>query len=318
MSMSTQVNAPVDDRANLEETTNQPEIVATAIEKEKIVVHISGGEIGGIGKSTVGKTIVYYYQKKEQQVIVVDCDRTNPDVWNMYQNNEVEAAHRLELSDHTDREDAADEILNWAVAKKLPVLVNLPAQADTNIRAWLDRTVLPLIELPAEEKDVEIQINYWFVTNGFKESIDLFFNSLWHYGGHIQHILVRNHGIASNWGNIDNDPDLTYLTQKIIRLPKAAKNQAIIEKPAIAKKDKTIKDVDETGHKILPIIQMEFPRLAKRERDKLNAEGISFREALSASTNGNGRKVWPIWERSRLYNFTADAITVFAETGVLP
>ncbi|MBE9225295.1 hypothetical protein IQ264_07595 [Phormidium sp. LEGE 05292] len=313
-----QVGDRINNQASLEAHTNQPEVVAPAVGKEKIVVHISGGEIGGIGKSTVGKTIVYYYQKKEQQVIVVDCDRTNPDVWNMYQKNEVEAAHRLELSDNTDREDAADEILNWAAAKQLPVLVNLPAQADTNIRAWLDRTVLPLIQLPEEEKDVEIQINYWFVTNGFKESIDLFLNSLWHYGGHIQHILVRNLGIASNWENLDNDLNLTHLTQKIIRLPLATKNQAIIEKPEIAKKDRSIKDVDETGHKILPIIQMEFPRLAKRERDKLNAEGISFREALSASTNGNGRKVWPVWERSRLYNFITDAVTVFAETGVLP
>ncbi|MBD2181838.1 hypothetical protein H6S82_00020 [Planktothrix sp. FACHB-1355] len=318
MSIEIKGSEDLENQASLEENSNQPEILLPAVEKEQIVVHISGGEIGGIGKSTVGKAIVYYYQKKGKQVIVVDCDRTNPDVWNMYQKNEVEAAHRLELSDNTDREDAADEILNWAAAKKLPVLVNLPAQADTNIRAWLDRTVLPLIQLPAEEKDVEIQINYWFVTNGFKESIDLFLNSLWHYGGHIQHILVRNNGIASNWDNIDNDQNLKHLTQKIIRLPKATKNQAIIEKPEIAKKDKNIKDVDETGHKILPIIQIEFPRLAKRERDKLNAEGISFREALSASTNGNGRKIWPVWERSRLYNFITDAVTVFAETGVLP
>ncbi|MFB2879445.1 hypothetical protein [Floridanema aerugineum] len=167
-----QLGDRINNQASLEAHTNQPEVVAPAVGKEKIVVHISGGEIGGIGKSTVGKTIVYYYQKKEQQVIVVDCDRTNPDVWNMYQKNEVEAAHRLELSDNTDREDAADEILNWAAAKQLPVLVNLPAQADTNIRAWLDRTVLPLIQLPEEEKDVEIQINYWFVTNGFKESCE--------------------------------------------------------------------------------------------------------------------------------------------------
>lgn len=293
------------------------ESLPIASERPKIVGNIGGGEIGGVGKSTFIKTMAYYYQKKAKSVIVVDCDRTNHDVWNMYKENEIEAAHRLELSDNTEREDAADEILNWAAEKETPVLVNLPAQADTNIRSWIDRTVLPIIQLPASERDVDIQLNYWFVTNGSKESIDLFLDSLQHYGGHIQHLLVRNYGTGSNWESVDSNPYLNKLTQKIIRLPKVKNGSAVIERPKSEQKDAVVNHVDEIGKEILPIVQMEFPRLAKRERDKLNAEGISFRQALSTS-NDNGRKPWPLWERSRLYAFTSEAAIVFAETGLLP
>ena len=279
-------------------------------EDKKVVVHLVGGEIGGVGKSTVSKSLIYFFQKNNKDIVVVDCDRTNQDVYSLYCNNGVLAAKQLALSDKDEREDEADNILNWSIQYKLPVVVNLPAQVENIIQGWIDRTIIPAMDFISDEH-VNIQINHWFVSNGSPASLKIFLDSLLHYGGSIQHIFVRNTGLKdAAWNNVENSFDLTKVTSKIISLPPARNNSA----PVQIKNnfDPAPSTTDASGKPILPVIQMEFPRLPPREKDKLAAQGVTFTQALEPRPVD--RKAWELWERSRLYNFLDSANAVFTAT----
>ena len=176
-------------------------------------IHLIDGEKGGVGKSLFTRVMVQYAIDNKLEHTLVDADITNQDVKRFY-NYAVDA----EFSEAVNKGDKADII--FELARKQPVIVNLPANVFPQVKNWIKKGRL----LEVADK-YGVDICKWFVCDGGFESIDLFYQSLKLYKDKMLHVFVRNLGKTDDWSFLENDADYKDLckkyknTLKIINFP---------------------------------------------------------------------------------------------------
>lgn len=151
-------------------------------------IHLIDGEKGGIGKSMFARTLAEYCQSEKIEFALIDTDRTNPDVGRVYAPKATEQEQTF-FSEREDNDAKADIIFETAMEQM--VLVNLPAQIFPVVTDWIERN--ELLELGGE---CGVRLCKWFVCTGENDSVDLFLESLKHFGNRLPHVLVRNFGAS--------------------------------------------------------------------------------------------------------------------------
>jgi hypothetical protein len=171
-------------------------------------IHLIDGEKGGVGKSLFARVMVQYAIDKKIEHALVDADMTNQDVKRFY-NYAVDA----EFSEAVSKGDKADII--FELARKQPVIVNLPANVFPRVNNWITRGRL----LEVADK-YGVDICKWFVCDGGFESIDLFYQSMNLYKDKMLHVFVRNLGKTDDWSFLNDDTNYKNITDKFARTVK--------------------------------------------------------------------------------------------------
>ncbi len=165
-------------------------------------IHLIDGEKGGVGKSLFARVMVQYAIDKKIEHALVDADITNQDVKRFY-NYAVNA----EFSEAVSKGDRADII--FELARKQPVIVNLPANVFPRVNNWITRGRL----LEVADK-YGVDICKWFICDGGFESIDLFYQSMNLYKDKMLHVFVRNLGKTDDWSFLNDDTNYKNITNK--------------------------------------------------------------------------------------------------------
>lgn len=191
-------------------------------------LHLFTGEKGGVGKSLGTQVAIEYCRGHKIKYQLFDADRTSPDVGEIYepaiykngsggeyQANNENRGNRIYFSEESEAVFLADELFGSACEQL--VIVNLPAQVSVMVDAWLSRGILDL----AKQENVEIV--FWFVTDGSPESISLLGEFLSTYKNTVKIILVVNVGLSKQaMENIKNSAIgklVETQTHAIIKMP---------------------------------------------------------------------------------------------------
>ncbi|MEA5574804.1 mobilization protein MobD-like protein [Calothrix sp. UHCC 0171] len=155
-------------------------------------IHLIDGEKGGVGKSLFARVMMQYAIDKKLEHALVDADVTNQDVKRFY-----DYAIDAEFSEAVNKGDRADII--FELARKTPVIVNLPANVFPKVNNWIKNGKL----LEVADK-YGVDICKWFVCDGGFESIDLFYQSIHLYQDKMLHVFVRNLGKTDDWSFLES------------------------------------------------------------------------------------------------------------------
>jgi len=184
-------------------------------------IHLVDGEKGGVGKSLFARVLIEYCIEKKLSYKLVDTDRTNPDVGQIYQPKDYCSKNKgfkqIFFSEDEKKSYSTDKIFEWAL--KTPVIVNLPAQVYPLVTDWIEKN--NLLTLGAEHG---VEVCKWFVCTGGYDSVTLFIESLRRFEGRLPHVLVRNGGLCDSWSHLDGHEDLQNLIKRdkvpVIDFPK--------------------------------------------------------------------------------------------------
>src|ERR1700749_3619832 len=92
-------------------------------------IHFIGGEKGGVGKSVVARLLVQWAIDKQLPFTAVDADESHGALLRHY----ATFARAVDLA----RVESADEIFSLALDADQRVIVDLPAQSDRLVSAWV-------------------------------------------------------------------------------------------------------------------------------------------------------------------------------------
>jgi hypothetical protein len=207
---------------------------------EKPTVHIVGGEIGGGGKSTTCEAIGCHYLTNKISFIPIDCDRTTPnfviafgsEIYNSWGKDNAGASNNSYTEDtieglldrqiYFEEDEAgylAPRIITLASKFNQDLIVNLPAQSEKGLRQWIE-----LYDIAGNQEDSEREFNtcFWFVTNGTRDSLDLFMKFYNDYK--LPTVLVANeYNRVTDWKNFGYPKEICKLIEigniKEFRLP---------------------------------------------------------------------------------------------------
>jgi hypothetical protein len=102
------------------------------------------------------------------------------------------------------------------LARKTPVIVNLPANVFSLVNNWIKQGKL----LEVADK-YGVDICKWFICDGGFESIDLFYQSINLHKDKMLHIFVMNLGKTDDWDFLKNDSkykDINHKYQKSLQI----------------------------------------------------------------------------------------------------
>lgn len=165
-------------------------------------LHLVSGEKGGVGKSLFAQILLEYCRKNQIKYQLFDADRTSPDVGEIYEpkiyKNGATGEYKADNSSSGNRiyfsEEAEDVFLAdqlFTAACEQLVIVNLPAQVSVMVDTWLNQG--GILDLAKQEN---VEIVFWFVTDGSPESITLLGESLSTYKNTVKTVLVVNEGLS--------------------------------------------------------------------------------------------------------------------------
>lgn len=181
---------------------------------ERSEIGFVGGRKGGVGKTFLARHLAEYRTQRQQDFSLIEADVTIGDVGTVYggyDQGATTSALNLSLSDDPKKYGEPDIIFKQVLEKK-QVLVNLPAETNNALSRWIKTVnLLQLCE------DRNIQIYYWFVTDGCYSSIRLLAESLKDLDGKLPHIVIRNQGRLNgmDFSYLDEEP----LYQEILAAP---------------------------------------------------------------------------------------------------
>jgi hypothetical protein len=235
--------------------TASKEVGKEVRKKDATSIIIIGGVKGGLGKSIIGGVAAFQMKAAKLSFELVDADADTPNVGLTYEKelyeqfrNErlaqssatlvpgdndlpLEQVEQITFSGEAGNYFAADKII--IIAEQKNVLVVLPALPASDLDRWLDQN--DIVEMLADPENTTNAIHF-FVTNGTPESLGLFKDSVESSKGKIPHVLVLNHGAATNiqWKWFDRDKQIAkYLEQygfKSIVFPEMIVDPAIKNK----------------------------------------------------------------------------------------
>ncbi len=149
-------------------------------------VHFIGGEKGGVGKSVVARLLAQYWIDQGVPWQGFDTDRSHGALLRYY----ADYAESLDPADVTQ----LDRLVEIALESERRVLVDLAAQTDGLVYAWIEGG--GVIDLAAE---VGLELRFWHVMDDGKDSVDLLMRLLDHYNDNASFVIVLNHGRGSDF-----------------------------------------------------------------------------------------------------------------------
>ena len=156
-------------------------------------IHFIGGEKGGVGKSMVARTCAQYCIDRSLPFVAVDADGSHGALLRFY----GDYTRPVDLAQY----DSADEILALATEEPRRVLVDLPAQSDRPLAAWIGEA--GILELAAES---DVRIVFWHVIDDGKDALITLDRLLARYGDAARYCIVKNRGRGSDFSLFDRSP----------------------------------------------------------------------------------------------------------------
>jgi len=144
------------------------------------IIHLIGGEKGGVGKSVVARLLAQYLIDHEIPFVGFDTDKSHGALLRFYTGYASPTV--------IDQYESLDSIIEAATAQaEQRVLVDLAAQTHYPLSKWIAESgVLELL------KELDITLTYWNVMDSGKDSVDLLDKLLDQYGDKLNYVLVQN------------------------------------------------------------------------------------------------------------------------------
>jgi hypothetical protein len=181
-------------------------------------IHFIGGEKGGVGKSVVARLCTQYCIDRALPFAAVDADASHGALLRFY----ADFARPVDLFDLA----SADQILELATAQDRRVLVDLPAQSDRLVGAWIDEG--GILDLAAESGT---RVVFWHVIDDGKDAVATLGRLLARYGDRVRYCVVKNGGRGRAFTVFDQSPtraEAGRLGAAILEIPEL--NQAAMQK----------------------------------------------------------------------------------------
>jgi hypothetical protein len=153
-------------------------------------IHFIGGEKGGVGKSVVARVCAQYCIDRSLPFMAVDADASHGALLRFY----AEYTRPADL----EQSDTVDAILTLASELPRRVVVDLPAQSDRAIAAWIGEA--GILELAAES---DVRLVFWHVIDDGKDALTTLDRLLARYGGAVRYCIVKNLGRGKDFSLFD-------------------------------------------------------------------------------------------------------------------
>jgi hypothetical protein len=159
-----------------------------------------GGEKGGVGKSVAARVLAQYFIDKGRPFTGYDTDRSHASFRRFYE--DFASPVIVDSFEGLDRvvatfEDGGDD------PARRSVIVDLAAQTAAPLAKWIKDS--DLLSLMAQ---LGIAVNFWHLSDGGRDSVDLLDRLLNTYGAGPNYFVVRNLGRASDFSLLDASPAL--------------------------------------------------------------------------------------------------------------
>jgi hypothetical protein len=172
-------------------------------------IHFIGGEKGGVGKSVVARLLTQYFIDRSLPFAAVDADNSHATLLRHYADY-TRAADMARL-------ESMDEIVALATEADRRVVVDLPAQSDRLLSAWIaEGGVLDLT------RDCGCQIVLWHVMDDGKDALAALERLLDRYKRDVSYAIVRNLGRGKDFSLFERSPvraKAAELRAQVIDLP---------------------------------------------------------------------------------------------------
>lgn len=144
----------------------------------KEIIFVAGGK-GGVGKSTVSKSLLDYYARLGITPFLIETDAGNPDVYRAY--GRILPAANIDLR----TEDGWVDLLNTVDAcDEVPIVINTAARAHENLEHHA-----PLLN---EAILAGIPVSWLFMLGRQRESMEILATHLKHAVGNT-HVILNGH-----------------------------------------------------------------------------------------------------------------------------
>lgn len=144
-------------------------------------LHLIGGEKGGVGKSVVARSIAQYWIDQGKPWVGFDTDRSHGALLRYY----ADFSQPIEIS----RVEELDRLVEAASQPDARVLVDLAAQTERDLHAWIESS--DMLELASE---LGMRLVFWHVMDDGKDSVGLLSRLLQRYEGRASYVVVLNKG----------------------------------------------------------------------------------------------------------------------------
>jgi hypothetical protein len=160
-------------------------------------IHFIGGEKGGVGKSVVARLVVQWAIDKQLPFAAVDADESHGALLRHY----AGYTRAVDLA----RPESADEIVSLALDADQRVIVDLPAQSDRLVAAWLGEA--GVLDLLGESK---VDVAFWHVMDDGRDAIATLGRLLERHAAkprdNVRFVIVENLGRGKEFSLFDRSP----------------------------------------------------------------------------------------------------------------
>ncbi|KYF87491.1 mobilization protein [Sorangium cellulosum] len=156
-------------------------------------IHFIGGEKGGVGKSVVARLVAQYCIDRALPFVALDADGSHGSLLRHY----AEHSRPVDLT----RFESADDIIALATETERRVVVDLPAQSERPLFAWITESgVLDLA------RECGIGLVLWHVMDDGKDSLLTLDRLLKRGGTAARYCIVKNQGRGKDFSLFDRSP----------------------------------------------------------------------------------------------------------------
>ena len=156
-------------------------------------IHFIGGEKGGVGKSVVARLCAQYCIDRGIPFAAADADGSHGALLRFYSDYTTP----VDLAEY----ESADAIIGLATESPTSdrrVLVDLPAQSDRLLAAWIKEA--GILELAAESG---VGVVFWHVIDDGKDALTTLDRLLARYADSARYCIVKNHGRGRDFSLYD-------------------------------------------------------------------------------------------------------------------
>jgi Mrp family chromosome partitioning ATPase len=152
-----------------------------------------GGDKGGVGKSVVARLLAQWYLDRQCPFVAIDADVSHGSLLRHYS--------AYTRSADLSRLEAADDIMTQALESDRRVVVDLPAQGDRAVAAWISEA--GILDLARESG---IDVIFWHVMDDGRDSIATLHRLLERHGRNARYVIVANMGRGTDFSLFDKSP----------------------------------------------------------------------------------------------------------------
>lgn len=153
-------------------------------------IHLVGGEKGGVGKSVVARLVAQHFIDRALPFVALDADGSHGALLRYYK----DFVRPVDLTDV----ESADQILALATETERRVVVDLPAQSDRLLAAWIGEA--GILDLA---KESNVAVWFWHVMDDGKDSLLTLDRMLGRYGEAARYCIVKNLGRGTDFSLYD-------------------------------------------------------------------------------------------------------------------